>query len=65
MSNGRDDRTKIDFTVADRVMLVTINMKLDGALKIKDQTIKNTTAIKYLKWGMGILGAVMLGLLTA
>ena len=52
MANNRDDRTKIDFTVADRLMLAEISEKLDNLNGIKDQVIKNTTTIKLFKWLM-------------
>ena len=50
MANNRDDRTKIDFTVADRVMLAEINRKLDELNGIKVEVTRNTTWIRAIKW---------------
>ena len=47
------DNQQINFTVADRVLLATINTKLDGLCELKKQSIQNTTAIKYIKWTLG------------
>ena len=64
MANGRDDRTKIDFTVADRLMIAEIHSAIASTIKVKEQTIKNTTAIKYIKWVIGTIVVIVLGLLT-
>ena len=56
MSNGRDDKTNINFTVADRLALSRIEDKIDEVIRIKDQVIRNTATIKVLKWGIGCVG---------
>ena len=53
MANGRDDRTKIDFTVADRVMIQSIHDKIDGVIDVKTNVDRNTTWIKVFKWAIG------------
>lgn len=74
MSNGRDDRTKIDFTVGDRLMISSIEDKMDGLVttferyqdnhnkehdKI-DDALKDSISKKGLKWALGIIGSLML-----
>lgn len=48
--DSRDERTKIDFTVADRLMLAEINRKLDELNGIKDQVIRNSVWIRAIRW---------------
>ncbi|KKL73915.1 hypothetical protein LCGC14_2070180, partial [marine sediment metagenome] len=52
------------FTRQDAERLARIETKLDSVLKVKEQTIKNTTAIKYIKWVIGSIVVIVLGLLT-
>ena len=53
MSNGRDDRTKIDFTVSDRLMIAEIHTHIQQAINIEKTVIKNSTWIKALRWTVG------------
>ena len=52
MSNGRDDTTKIDFTVADRLMIQEIHTKISEVINIKDKVIKHGAWISVFKWGL-------------
>ena len=61
MANGRDDRTAIDFTVADRVMLAEIHSRIKDVMGVKKQVVRNTTWIKVIKWSMGS-GGIMVAL---
>jgi len=64
MANGRDDRTKIDFTVADRLMLQYIHTKIDEVIGIKDKVNKHGIWISVFKWSMGS-GIIVVGLKIA
>lgn len=74
MSNGRDDRAEINFTVADRVALSRIETKVDALAnafnhyqnnhnkehgKI-DEALKDSISKKGLKWALGIIGSLIL-----
>lgn len=61
MANGRDDRTAIDFTVADRLMIAEIHKHISQAIDLEKTVIKNRTWIAAIRWVVGG-GFITLGL---
>lgn len=51
MANGGNE--PIVFTRDDSERLIRIETKLDALNGIKDKVIRNTTAIRYIKWLVG------------
>ena len=53
MANGRDDRTKIDFTVSDRLMIQHIYDHVEQAINLEKTVIRQGTWIAAIRWTVG------------
>lgn len=65
MSNSRDDRTSINFTVSDRLMIAEIHTHIQKAINVEKTVITNKTWIAALRWvvggGFGIVALRLFG----